>query len=180
MKIYTKTGDEGTTSLYGGKRVPKTDKVIEAIGSVDELNSLLGLCAGKLNQEYRRIFERIQSELFVIGSILATPDDADAKLKHLKVNEKSVTQLEKEIDLFTEKLEPLHHFVLPGGSEQAALVYLARAVCRRCERNLDALKLTGTSKKLVYSYINRLSDWLFTFARICNSESGAKEILWKA
>jgi cob(I)alamin adenosyltransferase len=179
MKIYTKTGDGGKTSLYGGKRIPKTDKIIEAIGAVDELNSILGLCASKMNQEYARIFQRIQSELFVIGSILATPQDANAKLKHLQLSKKSVTLLENEIDSFTAKLAPLQHFVLPGGSEQAALVFLARAVCRRCERRLNTVQLSGSSKSLVYTYINRLSDWLFTFARLLNTEAGCAEILWK-
>jgi cob(I)alamin adenosyltransferase len=159
-RIYTRGGDAGETSLGDGSRVPKTDPRVAAMGDVDELNSLLGWADAGL--------ERIQNELFDLGADLSRPG-AD----HLRIEQSYLDRLEAEIDEANAALEPLKSFVLPGGTESAARLYLARAVCRRAERSVLAV---GGTNPLVAVYLNRLSDLLFVLARAAN---GGEEPLWK-
>ena len=159
-RIYTRGGDAGETSLGDGSRVPKTDARVVAMGDVDELNSLLGWADAGL--------ERIQNELFDLGADLSRPGS-----DHLRIEQGYVDRLEAEIDAANERLEPLKSFVLPGGSEAAARLYLARAVCRRAERSVLAV---GDANPLAAMYLNRLSDLLFVLARAANA---GDEPLWK-
>jgi cob(I)alamin adenosyltransferase len=159
-RIYTRGGDAGETSLGDGSRVPKSDPRVVAMGDVDELNSLLGWVDAGL--------ERIQNELFDLGADLSRPG-AD----HLRIEQSYVDRLEAEIDEANAALEPLKSFVLPGGTESAARLYLARAVCRRAERSVLAV---GDANPLAAVYLNRLSDLLFVLARAAN---GGNEPLWK-
>ena len=172
-RIYTRGGDRGETSLGDGSRVPKTDARVVAYGVVDELNSQLGLVlAGEVPPGMREPLERIQNELFDLGADLATPHQ-DGR-ERLRVTQEQVDRLERECDAANAELEPLKSFVLPGGTELAARLYLARAVCRRAERRV--LGVEGASP-LVAVYLNRLSDLLFILARSANA--GAEETLWQ-
>ncbi len=178
MKIYTKTGDGGTTSLFGGKRVDKNSVRIEAYGSVDELNSLIGtIITEKPIVDVLKKLIRIQGELFVLGTDLATP--TDVKVKIPRVTKAFITRLEKEIDMWEESLPKLKNFILPGGSPTSAKLHLARTVARRAERSMVALSRQEKISPITLSYLNRLSDWLFVLARYINKEEKAKEIIWK-
>ncbi|AFN73492.1 ATP:cob(I)alamin adenosyltransferase, putative [Melioribacter roseus P3M-2] len=178
MKIYTKTGDKGTTSLLGGERVFKDDQRLNAYGTVDELNSLLGLAAAEIeNPELLEVLRGIQAELFEVGVDLATP--ADSKVKIDRFDTAKAERLESLIDKFEERLPVLKNFILPGGSRAGALLHYARTVCRRAERETAALMKTVEIKNPVLVYLNRLSDLLFVLARYCNKIDGAPEIIWK-
>ena len=170
MKIYTRTGDSGQTALFDNHRVSKADPRVDAYGEVDELNSLLGWAAAVEGSP--KLLQRIQNELFDLGADLATPDQ-DGR-ERLRVTQEQVDRLERECDAANAELEPLKSFVLPGGTELAARLYLARAVCRRAERRV--LGVDGASP-LVAVYLNRLSDLLFILARAANA--GAQEMLWQ-
>ncbi len=169
-RIYTGGGDRGETSLGDGTRVPKTDVRVEAVGEVDELNSLVGWAAAL--EGAPEVLQRIQNELFDLGADLATPDRTGRD--RLRVSQQQVDRLERDCDAANAQLEPLKSFVLPGGTELAARLYLARAVCRRAERSV--LRVEGVSP-LVAVYLNRLSDLLFILARAANA--GVEETLWK-
>jgi cob(I)alamin adenosyltransferase len=169
-RIYTGGGDRGETSLGDGTRVPKTDARVEAVGEVDELNSLVGWAAAL--EGAPEVLQRIQNELFDLGADLATPEKA--KRERLRLTQEQVGRLERDCDAANAQVEPLRSFVLPGGSELAARLFVARAVCRRAER---AVLRVGDASPLVAVYLNRLSDLLFILARAANA-SGA-EILWK-
>ena len=178
MKIYTRTGDDGETSLFAGGRVAKDDARLHAYGTVDELNSILGLCiALGLENELAEILRRVQSELFTVGADLATPLNAKAdwitRLQH-----KPAEQLEHEIDRFDRELPPLQNFILPGGTPAASTLHLARTVCRRAERWMVSIRDEINPETL--RYINRLSDWLFTLARVENLRKGVEESVWKS
>jgi cob(I)alamin adenosyltransferase len=176
MKIYTKTGDDGTTGLIGGQRVSKGDPRIECIGAVDELNAAIGLAAVGADELGAKL-RGVQDELFVIGSQLAAPDlNSSRKLPVLE--ESSVARLEMDIDAATAKLPALRNFILPGGSQTAARLHLARAVCRRAERAIVAFSLDRPVPLLAVTYLNRLSDWLFVHARQANQRAGVADILW--
>ena len=168
-RIYTGGGDRGETSLGDGSRVPKTDPRVDAVGEVDELNSLIGWAAA-LNGS-PGVLQRIQNELFDLGADLATPETPGRE--RLRVSREQVERLEQDCDAANAGLEPLKSFVLPGGTELGSRLYLARAVCRRAERNV--LRVSGVSP-LVAVYLNRLSDLLFILARAANT--GGKETLW--
>jgi cob(I)alamin adenosyltransferase len=172
-RIYTRTGDAGETGLGDGSRVPKTDARVVAYGAVDELNSQLGLVlAGEVPAEAREPLERIQNHLFDLGADLSVPyAEGDGKLR---VEQAQVDELERLCDRFNEPLAPLKSFVLPGGSEAAARLHVARAVCRRAE--IEALKVAPRNP-LAATYLNRLSDLLFILARAANA--GRSEPLWK-
>lgn len=172
-RIYTRTGDAGETALGDGSRVPKTDARVVAYGAVDELNSQLGLVlAGDLPAELREPLERIQNELFDLGADLSVPyAEGDGKLR---VEQAQVDELERLCDRFNEPLPPLKSFVLPGGSEAAARLHVARTVCRRAE--VEALKVSPRNS-LAVTFLNRLSDLLFILARRANT--GRSEPLWK-
>lgn len=178
MKIYTKTGDRGTTSLFGGKRVDKNSARIEAYGCVDELNSLIGtVVAVNPQTDVSKKLIRVQSELFVLGTDLATP--SEVKIKIQRIAKGFVARLEKEIDLMQKELPALRNFILPGGSVFGSQIHLVRAVARRTERTIVALSVVEKLNPNVLTYINRLSDWLFVLARYINSEENVKEVVWK-
>lgn len=179
MKLYTKTGDSGKTSLFGGTRVSKSSLRIAAYGTVDELNCAVGACrslgpGGGLDG----FMERVQSDLFRVGAELAVGGDSrPAGL--VPVGEPDVLVLEAEIDRLEAGLEPLKHFILPGGTPAAAAAHLARSVCRRAERIVVELSEREKVRKEVVVYLNRLSDALFAAARSINAAGGAPERIWK-
>lgn len=180
MKIYTKKGDTGQTSLIGGRKVAKNHLRIECYGTVDELNSSLGLIASFFSGCCRRkkILIRIQERLFVIGSLLAN-DDHGSHMTLPQLKEGDVSLLEREMDSMTARLPQLKSFILPGGTRVASWCHLARCVCRRAERHVVALSLKNEVDPLVLVYLNRLSDYLFVLARALNHSRGVSDILWK-
>jgi cob(I)alamin adenosyltransferase len=180
MKIYTKTGDAGETGLFGGPRVGKHHPRIAAYGEIDELNSVLGFARTQgLPAEIDAVVARIQGELFSVGAELATPDPKAHGMA--LIGQTHVARLENDIDRFEEKLKPLKHFILPGGSVGAASLHMARSVCRRAEREI-ALLANEDSEQLsahILRYINRLSDLLFVLARTANHQANIEETAWK-
>jgi cob(I)alamin adenosyltransferase len=175
-RIYTRAGDAGETSLGDGSRVPKTDPRIEAYGAVDELNSLLGLVlSGDLPDEFRPWLEQVQNDLFDLGADLSVPLENDRE--RLRVTTGQVERLEELCDLVNERLEPLKSFILPGGTEAASRLHVARSVCRRAERLAVDLAGKGSVNPAALAYLNRLSDLLFILARGANT--GAAEPLWR-
>jgi cob(I)alamin adenosyltransferase len=176
-RIYTRAGDAGETSLGDGRRVPKTDPRIEAYGTVDELNSLLGLVlSADLTVEFRPWLERIQNDLFDVGADLSVPLEDDRR-ERLRVTAGQVERLEELCDLVNDRLVPLTSFVLPGGTEAAARLHVARAACRRAERRVAALAQVESVNPVALGYLNRLSDLLFILARAANA--GTDEPLWR-
>jgi cob(I)alamin adenosyltransferase len=179
MKIYTRSGDDGTTGLFGGRRVPKSDPRIECYGTVDELNAALGLAAAGAPPEVAEKLARVQNELFVIGSHLATPgDDTRQAARVPDLEESAIARLESQIDAADAELSPLRNFILPGGAEAAARLHLARTVCRRAERLLVAFAAVEPVEPVILRYLNRLSDWLFVYARWCNFKAGVADVPW--
>lgn len=176
MKIYTKTGDNGETGLFAGGRVPKDDARLHAYGTVDELNTVIGLAiASNIHPDLAEYMKRIQRELFSVGADLATPLDASAEWIH-RLNGKFTEHLEQDIDKFEEELPPLTNFILPGGTQAAAFLHQARTVCRRAERWTVTIK--DEVNPYVLIYLNRLSDWLFVLARVENSRAKVEEAIW--
>lgn len=180
MKIYTRKGDKGETGLIGGTRLLKSALRVEAYGEVDELNAALGWIRARLIDEaIRADLLQIQRDLFAIGAQLADPTGhVEQKAEKAGISERRVRELEGLIDRYDAALSPLHAFILPGGSEGGALLHLARAVCRRAERRIVALSRDEPLPPVLISYINRLSDLLFTLARVVNREAGIEEISW--
>lgn len=180
MKIYTKTGDKGTTALFGGTRVSKHNLRIEAYGTVDELNAVLGLLADQEANTHRvEELRGIQSYLFTIGSHLAAAPGK--KLDYLPaLSASAVSDLEKSIDQMDSELEPLKYFILPGGHQAVSFSHLARTVCRRAERRCTALHDLEPIDEHIIVYLNRLSDYLFTLGRMLARELDVKEIPWNA
>tara|TARA_R110002050_G_scaffold74772_4_gene160140 strand:- start:42138 stop:42710 length:573 start_codon:yes stop_codon:yes gene_type:complete len=185
MKIYTKTGDKGTTALFGGTRVPKHHIRIDSYGTVDELNSHLGLIRDQdINQHYKDILIHIQDRLFTVGAILAT-DPEKAVLKNGKerlniptISDENIERLEQEMDTMNEALPPMTHFVLPGGHQTVSFCHIARCVCRRAERLTSALSDIESINPHALMYLNRLSDYLFVLARKLSYDLQANEIKW--
>ena len=181
MKIYTKTGDEGATGLFGGGRVQKDDPRVEAYGDVDELNAVLGLArAMEPMPRIDEILVPMQRDLFSIGALLATPD-LDKMEKHLSkasIDDRRIADLERAIDQCEQELEPLKAFIVPGGSGKGAVLHVARTVCRRAERRVVHLQRDVEIPPLVVIYLNRLSDLLFMLARVANVRTGAGEVTW--
>jgi cob(I)alamin adenosyltransferase len=179
MKIYTKTGDEGTTSLFGGKRVLKSELRIDTYGTVDELNAWIGVLRDlEVNQKRRSALIEIQDRLFTIGSILATePENTKVKIPHLQ--ESDITFLEKEMDDMDTLLQPMRSFVLPGGHPAVSWGHVARTVCRRAERLVIGLNNIEKADPLVIKYLNRLSDYLFVLCRMMTAELEVEETPWK-
>lgn len=179
MKIYTKTGDSGSTSLFGGRRVSKADIRIDSYGTIDELNSYIGLLRDQeVNKQRNEILVEIQDRLFTIGSILATePGNTKAKVPSLR--EDDVLLLEKEIDSMESKLTPMRSFVLPGGHASVSCCHIARTVCRRAERQVIALDAVEKVQPVLIKYLNRLSDYLFVLSRMMTKELSAEETPWK-
>ncbi len=177
MKIYTKTGDDGTTGLYGGKRVNKDDIQIEAYGTVDELNSFLGLLISKVGDlNVMDELKPIQSALFDIGSHLASDPTKDLPLP--KINESWIDALEQSIDRLHQDLPVLKTFILPGGNERIALAHVCRTVSRRAERRVVAFSNNGSVDPLIVRYLNRLSDYFFSLARFLAFKDGIDEVKW--
>jgi cob(I)alamin adenosyltransferase len=181
MKIYTKTGDKGETSLFGGQRVWKDNLRISAYGTVDELNSVLGISVNEINEkELAEVIYSIQNDLFTLGSDLASPLEKDNKAITIqRVSNVFVEKLEKLIDNYDSKLPPLKNFIIPGGTRGAGLLHLARTVCRRAEREVIALAKIESINEEIKIYLNRLSDLLFVLARFENFSSNHPDIEWK-
>ncbi|MEW6196269.1 MAG: cob(I)yrinic acid a,c-diamide adenosyltransferase [Bacteroidota bacterium] len=181
MKIYTKTGDKGETSLFGGKRVLKDDPRLNAYGTVDELNSILGLTAIEVQtDELKSIIKSIQNDLFTLGSDLATPMEKENKNFVIpRIDEKFSLRLESLIDKFDTQLPGLKNFILPGGSKGAGYLHLARTVCRRAEREVVSLSKVVDIGTHIIVYLNRLSDLLFVLARFENFSNGIEDISWQ-
>jgi cob(I)alamin adenosyltransferase len=178
MKIYTRAGDDGTTGLIGGKRTSKADPRIECIGAVDELNAAVGWIAVAGDGEWLAKLRPVQNELFVIGSLLAWPDERPPA--HLPpLEDSSVGRLEMEIDAATDDLTPLRNFILPGGTEISARLHIARSICRRAERAVVGFSQDRPVPAVVLTYLNRLSDWLFVQARWANAKANVRDIEWE-
>ncbi|MBW2962603.1 cob(I)yrinic acid a,c-diamide adenosyltransferase [Mesonia aestuariivivens] len=185
MKIYTKTGDKGTTALFGGTRVPKHHIRIESYGSVDELNAYIGMLRDQeIEEEFKTILFDIQHQLFTLGAELAT-DPKKAKLKNgkerlaiEKVQQKEVERLEQEIDRMNETLPQMTHFILPGGHQAVSYCHIARCVCRRAERLTTALYDLEPFDEYILQYLNRLSDYLFVLARMLSKSLQVEEVKW--
>ena len=185
MKIYTKTGDKGTTALFGGTRVPKHHMRIDSYGTIDELNAHIGLIRDQeINAQYQAVLIGIQDKLFTVGAVLATdPKKAILKsgkerLNIPKVSTEDIQQLEDEIDQMNAALPPMTHFVLPGGHQTVSFCHIARCVCRRAERLATALHELEPFQAEVLIYLNRLSDYLFVLARKLSHDLKADEIKW--
>ncbi|WP_372973278.1 cob(I)yrinic acid a,c-diamide adenosyltransferase [Muriicola sp.] len=185
MKIYTRTGDEGMTALFGGTRVPKHHIRIQSYGTVDELNSWLGLLRDQdVQSRYKEVLMKVQKDLFTIGSILATdPEKAILKsgkerLNISKISSEDIAFLEKEMDHMEESLPQMTHFILPGGHPAVSYCHIARTVCRRAERMACILHDNQPFDAEVLSYMNRLSDYLFVLARAFTYDLGAEEVKW--
>ncbi len=180
MKIYTGVGDKGTTHLFGGKVVSKSALCIETYGTLDELNSFLGLLQSKINNaEINKLLEKLQSQVFTLSSEIATSDEIQrAKFKE-RIDADDIRFLEETIDHYSEKLPELKSFILPGGGEAGALCHVARTICRRAERNLIRWAQEETVEKQWVVYLNRLSDLLFVLARFLNLLEGKQETTWK-
>ncbi len=180
MKIYTKTGDNGETGLIGGTRVSKSDVRIEAYGTVDELNSYIGLlmCYDALEM-HKAILEIIQNKLFVIGSHLATDTNVTEISDKSIISEKDIVKIELEIDKMNAELPELRAFILPGGCIEASFCHICRTISRRAERRIIEMKINYNTDTHIIKYTNRLSDYFFTLARYVSLKIGAKEILWK-
>ncbi len=176
--IYTKTGDRGDTSLFGGGRVGKEDVRVEAYGQVDELNAVLGVARAEGLGAMDGLAETLQAQLFTLGSVLATPAGSKAERVIPKVDPAWATDMEKAIDGFDAELPPLNTFILPHGTRAAAALHLARTVCRRAERRVVPLCRAGKVEAAVVVYLNRLSDLLFTMARVANHRAGTKDTPW--
>ena len=179
MKIYTKTGDKGKTSLIGGTRVPKNHIRIEAYGTVDELNSYIGLIRDqKIDKHTQAILLEIQDRLFTIGSLLAS-DPGRSKMKVPSLFEEDITLLEKEIDKMNETLPEMRSFILPGGHTTVSFCHIARCICRRAERCSVKLSENEPVPEIIIKYLNRLSDYLFVLSRQLGKELKTKETPWK-
>lgn len=180
MKIYTKTGDKGETGLFGGERVNKNSYRIEAYGTVDELNSSIGLALTEVgDEEVKKILLKIQNELFVLGSDLASPDtEKNKKLNIRRVPKDFFLNAEMTIDQFENKLEPLKNFILPGGSKSAAMLHVCRTVCRRAERRVVELSGRENINGNIIVYLNRLSDLFFVLARYENYINNTPDTKW--
>ncbi len=179
MKIYTKTGDDGTTALFGGQRVAKNDLRIECYGTVDELNSILGLAFFKVKSaEILKVINQIQNDLFILGADLATPSDKK-NAKVLRIDSDNIKNLEKIIDNFSGQIPELRSFILPGGTEGSAYLHIARTICRRAERLAVSLSNSVDIGTDIVIYLNRLSDLFFILARFENHSCGFPDKEWK-
>jgi len=181
MKIYTKTGDAGETGLFGGGRVGKDHPRVEAYGDVDELNAVIGVArSAEPMPRIDEVLVPVQRDLFSIGAILATPklEKMREQLEKARVDDSRISELERAIDACERELEPLRSFIVPGGTQKAAALHVARTVCRRAERRVVHLRHDVEIPEIVVVYLNRLSDLLFMLARVANKQSGRGEVTW--
>jgi len=177
LKIYTKTGDDGTTGLQGGKRISKSSNRISAYGSVDEINSMLGIVLSHdIDKELSQILTKIQNDLFVAGSDLSKPDLAD---EDNRITYAMIEFLESKIDAFEKELEPLANFILPGGNHVASLIHYARTITRRAEIQVVNLSKDEKINDYCLMYLNRLSDLFFVMGRLINKRNKTSDIIWK-
>ncbi|MDE1726809.1 MAG: cob(I)yrinic acid a,c-diamide adenosyltransferase [Thaumarchaeota archaeon] len=177
VKIYTKTGDDGTTGLVGGGRIKKSSRRIIAYGAIDELNSAIGIVlSSKLDSDISNLLIRIQNDLFVVGSDLANPNLEDHSSR---ITDAMVTHLENQIDQLESEILPITYFILPGGDLVASQIHLARAICRRAEVNIVELEEKEPINKSCQIYVNRLSDLLFVISRTINKRKKIKDVAWK-
>jgi cob(I)alamin adenosyltransferase len=180
MKIYTRTGDDGTTGLFGGGRRSKADLRVEAYGTVDEANAAIGVArATGLSSDLEAVLEEVQRDLFTLGAELGCDPGSESKLKMALIENADAERLERAIDAAEEWLPPLKSFVLPGGSPGAAALHVARCVTRRAERLVIALAAESEVRKEIVVYLNRLSDLLFMYARRANHVSGVLDVPWQ-
>ncbi len=180
LKIYTKTGDQGKTSLIGGTKVAKSSLRIESYGTIDELNSFIGLLIDNLdNKQGKKMLKEVQDRLFTIGASLACDPDKESKMKIPDLNEADIRLLEDEIDKMQSKLPEMKHFILPGGHVAVSTAHIARCVCRRAERACVHLHEAEFVEPLILKYLNRLSDYLFVLARYIGHKLKVKEVIWK-
>jgi cob(I)alamin adenosyltransferase len=180
-KIYTRTGDEGDTGLFGGGRVSKDHPRVEAYGDIDELNASIGLARSiEMMPRIDEVLAPIQRDLFAIGALLATPDlvKMQEQLAKARISDERIAQMERSIDDGEHELEPLNAFIMPGGTPKAAALHVARTVCRRAERSVVKLQREVELPQVVIIYLNRLSDLLFVLARVANRRAGAGEVTW--
>ncbi|TKD62419.1 cob(I)yrinic acid a,c-diamide adenosyltransferase [Flavobacterium sp. ASW18X] len=179
MKIYTKTGDKATTALFTGKRVPKHHIRIESYGTIDELNSYLGLIRDQeIPTFYKDFLTQLQHQLFTLGAILATEPNKDNRLKIPRISAEDIAVLEQEMDRMNDELPEMTHFILPGGHTTVSYCHIARTVCRRAERMISYLNEEQAVPETVLAYVNRLSDYLFVLARMLSKELKAEEVKW--
>ncbi len=177
MKIYTKSGDDGSTGLQGGKRVSKSNIRISAYGTIDELNSSLGLVLSKnIDEDLRSILTKIQNELFIAGSDLSNPDIA---ISSQKITNEMIIFLEKKIDEFESEISPLTNFILPGGNPIASQIHFSRTIARRAERKIVNLSEDEKINPNCQRYVNRLSDLLFVMGRVVNHRTKTPDVIWK-
>lgn len=180
MKIYTKTGDNGTTALISGRRVSKADLRIDAYGTVDELNAYVGLVRDQpINASRRDLLKEIQDRLFTIGAILADDPERHVRKPLPDLHDADIALLESEMDTMTAQLPPLRHFVLPGGHESVSFAHVARTVCRRAERLVVSLASESAVDELIIKYLNRLSDYFFVLSRKMAQDLEAEEVKWE-
>ncbi|MDQ8153217.1 MAG: cob(I)yrinic acid a,c-diamide adenosyltransferase [Gemmatimonadota bacterium] len=181
LKIYTRTGDEGDTGLFGGGRVAKDHPRVEAYGDIDELNAIIGQARSvEMMPRIDEVLAPIQRDLFAIGALLATPDlvKMQEQLEKARISDERIAQMEQSIDDGERELEPLKSFIMPGGTPKAAGLHVARTVCRRAERAVVRLQREVEVPQVVIVYLNRLSDLLFVLARVANRRAGAGEVTW--
>jgi cob(I)alamin adenosyltransferase len=178
MKIYTKTGDDGTTGLIGGARVQKSDARIECYGTLDELNAAIGLAIVAADDAWAAPLKQIQNELFIVGSHLAVEEGSRPPASLPILEDSAIARLEMQIDSATAQLPALKNFVLPGGCELSARLHVARTICRRGERLVVKFSQDRPVSATILTYLNRLSDWLFVQARLANQNAGVADVLW--
>jgi len=181
MKIYTKTGDKGETSLFGGERVQKSEQRLRAYGTIDELNSFTGIAVFETADDgVKKILLKIQNQLFSLGADLATPEtEKTKKLNIFRIDDGFIKTIEEFIDKYEKKLDELKSFILPGGSKSASVLHVCRAVCRRAEREIVELSNSEKINREIIVYINRLSDLLFVLSRYENKIAGIPDTIWK-
>jgi cob(I)alamin adenosyltransferase len=179
MRIYTKTGDDGSTGLFGGERVQKDSPLVEAYGTVDELNSVLGVALAELEPgPLRELLLELQDDLFCLGAELACAPGKQGNLASRRIDAAEIARLERAIDGHEEALKPLRNFILPGGSRASAALHLARTVCRRAERRLLSAQREASVRGALLIYLNRLADLLFVLAREANRIAGSEDVPW--
>ncbi|OUU00788.1 MAG: ATP:cob(I)alamin adenosyltransferase [Bacteroidetes bacterium MED-G17] len=179
MKIYTKTGDKGQTSLLGGTRVSKNSNQIVAYGTIDELNSFIGLLREETQEPESKHLLKIQNELFIIGSNLAN-DQKKSGIKLSHISKEDITSLEIKIDQMDSELKALKNFILPGGNKPSALAHVCRTITRRAERLVVDILLENEDNQIIIAYLNRLSDFFFTLARFLVQKAGDEEVVWNS